>query len=301
MQESEEHRHQCRQGSNYRTPGGVPRQATRYLREGASIDFEEVPFTEGEELELAKIPNLVISNWNVERPLPGQARFARIADTLSGIKSDVWFLTETHEALVPKSGFHSVFSGTPDRDSSDGERWGSIWSRWPITPLNDYVSDKSRCVAGIIENSPFGQLVLYGTVLPWNTDPRAKQVGSYLAFQENLDLQQGDWERIRTDFPAHTNSFILAGDFNQSLAPIHYYGSNERRTLLETALRRFHFEPITHLENDPIFRDSPPNACIDHICHSLGMWEIINTKRWSDAPNLKGADSDHFGVSVEIG
>lgn len=301
MQENIEHHPQSQQDPDYLARKNLPRRATRYLREGAGIDFEEVPFTETEELELAKVSNLIISNWNVERPLPGQARFARIGETLSGIESDIWFLTETHEALVPKNGFHSVFSGTPDRESSQGERWSSIWSRWPITPLNDYVSDNSRCVAGIIESSPFGQIVLYGTVLPWVTDPRAKMHGSYLAFKENLDLQQEDWERIRRDFPANSNSFILAGDFNQSLAPVHYYGSKEKRALLEAALKRFYLEPITFMENDPTFRDSPPNACIDHICHSLGMWETINTRRWPDAPNLKDADSDHFGVSVEIG
>jgi hypothetical protein len=121
--------------------------------------------------------------------LPGQARFGRVAETLTNIDSDIWFLTETREALTPKSGFHSIFSGTPDRDSAEGERWSSIWSHWTITPPNEYVSDKSRCVAGLLDNTPFGQIVVYGTVLPWSTDPRAKEVGRYLAYKENLLLQ----------------------------------------------------------------------------------------------------------------
>ena len=247
------------------------------------------------------LPNLTISNWNVERAHPKQSRFNRIAEALSGIESDIYFLTETHERLTPKRGFHPLFSGTPDREQVEGERWSAIWSRWPITSLNDYVNDKSRCVAGMIENTPFGQLIVYGTVLPWSSDPRASEIGSYRAYQENLEMQEDDWMRIRHDFPCNTNTFILAGDFNQSLAPIHYYGSKEKRALLEDSLRKFALEPVTAMEHDPIFRDSPPNACIDHICISYGGWKTISTMRWPDMPNLKDADSDHFGVRVEIG
>lgn len=245
--------------------------------------------------------SLSISNWNVERALPGHPKFDRIVETLSRIQSDIWFITETHQALVPKSGFYSVFSGTPDREGAEGEQWSAIWSRWPITSLNSYVTDKARCVAGVIENSPFGELVLYGTVLPWSTDPRASLVGSYAAYEENLNLQMEDWSRIRKDFPHTQNLFILGGDFNQSLAPAHYYGSKEKRVLLETALAEFNLEPTTAMGNDPIFRDSAPNACIDHICVSSGGWQVRSTTRWPVPPNLKSADSDHYGVKVEIG
>ena len=245
--------------------------------------------------------SLVVSNWNVERPVPGQQKFDRITEVLHDIESDIWFLTETHQALVPKIGFYSLLSGTPDRDGAEGERWSAIWSRWPIKSLNSYVTDKARCVAGVIENSPLGELVLYGTVLPWSTDPRASLGGSYETYQENLSLQMEDWRRIRKDFPHSQNLFILGGDFNQSLAPAHYYGSKEKRVLLESVMREFSLEVTTAMGNDPVFRDSAPNACIDHICVSSGSWQVISTTRWPDAPNLKSADSDHFGVKVEIG
>ena len=248
-----------------------------------------------------ELPNLTIANWNVERPIPGQPRFQRILKSLSEIESDIYFLTETHEELSPREGFYSLFSGEPDRAHLEGERWSAIWSRWPITSLNHYVSDKSRCVAGLIENSPFGKLIVLGTVLPWSTDPRAKELGSFKTYDVNLTLQSGDWERIRSQFPYNSCTFILAGDFNQSLAPAHYYGSKEKRVLLETILRKHNLEPVTSMQDDPIFRDSPPNACIDHICISTGGWKTISTTRWPDQPNLNGADSDHFGVRVEIG
>ncbi len=91
------------------------------------------------------------------------------------------------------------------------------------------------------------------------------------------------------------------GDFNQSLAPKHYYGSKEKRALLELTLSDFGLKPLTSMDNDPIFRDSAPYACIDHICVSLGDLKKIATKRWPEAANLDSADSDHFGVTAKIG
>jgi len=241
---------------------------------------------------------LVISNWNVERAIPNQNRFNRITQTLSGIESDIWFLTETHEELVPNIGFHPIFSGTPDRHSQPGERWSAIWSRWPIERLDQFVTDNSRCVAGRIGNTPFGDLLVYATVLPWAKDPRGNEIGSFEIYKENLLIQQADWLKLKSVFPMAV--LFVAGDFNQSLAPKHYYGSKEKRALLEQVFAETQIFPLTAGGNDPIYRDSAPYACIDHICVSTLLADVEHTLRWPDAKTLDGADSDHYGVSVYI-
>lgn len=241
---------------------------------------------------------LAISNWNVERVLPSQFRFDSLCTTIRSIESDIWIFTETHCDLRPQKHSYGVFSGTPERESKDGEAWCSIWSRWPITDLSEYVSDKSRCAAGIITESPFGRMLIYATVLPWSTDPRAHGKGSYETYKREIELQQKDWVMLRDRYLADV--LIVAGDFNQSLAPRHYYGSSEKRKLLESVMSQSELEPITAMENDPVYRDSPPNACIDHIFVSRGDWKVASTSRWPNSISLKGADSDHYGIRVEI-
>ena len=268
------------------------------MDDGEGLIFNGVRFSSVENPILPKVLPLKISNWNVNRVLPKQDRFARIQIACRAWGSDIWFLTETHEEMKPNSDFYSIFSGTPDRSFEEGERWSSIWSRWPIDPLDEYVTDKSRCVAGRIENSTFGELILYGLVLPWTTDPRGKEIGSFEVYKQNLRSQQSDWYRIRAAFPKAV--LIVAGDFNQSLAQKHYYGSHDKRAILEGVLEECGLIPLTSEANDPIYRDSPPNACIDHICISTGGWDLEATSRWPNAPTLKEADSDHFLVSVQI-
>ncbi len=222
-----------------------------------------------------------------------------MAKTLSEIKSDIYFLTETHERLTPQKDFQAIFSGTPDRKHLEGERWTSIWSRWPITSLNDFVSDKSRCVAGEIENTPFGQLIVYGTVLPWNGDRRTPNNGNHIAFGDALEALKDDIARIKDVYPK--SIIVLAGDFNQSLVENHYYGSKLKRSKLEHTLKEIELAPLTSLENDPIYRDAKPMACIDHICVSTDKeWEVLETFKWPNKKSLKREDSDHYGVKVEI-
>jgi endonuclease/exonuclease/phosphatase family metal-dependent hydrolase len=247
--------------------------------------------------KMKEVQSLRIANWNVQRALPGKSKFETIAEVISTFESDIWFLTETHETLTPGEEFYSVFSSIPDRKGANGEQWTSIWSRWPVTSLENYVSNKARCVAGLIPQSPFGSLVLYGTILPWSGDRATLNGGNFLAYESELNGQQGDWVRIRKDYPEAL--LILAGDFNQSLVDKHYYGSKRKRFILEESLRQTQLTSLTSGENDPVFRDSRPNACIDHICVSgnSGL-RLISTQRWPDSPNLLESPSDHYRISV---
>ena len=233
------------------------------------------------------------------RALPNQSRFSTIEQICQSINCDIWFLTETHEALIPSRGYFSHFSGIPDRDSDPGERWSAIWSKWPIEPLDSYATDLSRSVSGRISESAFGEIILYGTVLPWNTDPRAKNLGSFAAFAHAVEIQKSDWLKIQRDFPKAT--LIVAGDFNQSLVDRHYYGSKKKRVILEKILKECELSPLTSGKNDPIARDSYPRACIDHICiASKENWGVEKTSRWPDNPNPDLSLTDHFRVMLDL-
>lgn len=233
------------------------------------------------------------------RATPNLTRFAAVESYCRTISADLWFLTETHEDLAPKQGYNFRFSGAPDRIFEEGERWSSIWSKWQIQPLDEYISDPVRTVAGRIPETPFGEIIAYATVLPWNTDPRAKESSSFQAFAEALEVQKSDWLKIQGDFPKAT--LIVTGDFNQGLVDYHFYGSKKKRLLLESALKECHLEAMTAGANDPIARDSFPRANIDHICiTSPKDWELEETVRWPDSKVPVKSLSDHFGVRVEL-
>lgn len=244
-------------------------------------------------------PSVKIANWNLERVNPSQGRSLVMSEYFAAIDADVWFLTETHRHIEPSKEFFSCFSGTPDRASREGERWVGIWSRWLIERLDSYTSDSARCAVGRIADSPFGELILFGTVLPWTNEWRGIPGADGQAFEAALALQKGDWLRLIQHFPNAT--LIVAGDFNQDLAAWHYYGSRKKRALLESALAECNLIALTSGLDDPIARDSPPMACIDHICISASSdWVLDSTTRWPDVPKPEASLSDHFGVSVEV-
>lgn len=242
-----------------------------------------------------------IANWNLQRILPTERRATAIQEHLLAIDADIWTLTETHEQVGPGDNYSSVMSGDPDRDSKPGERWTGIWSRFPIQPLPSFVSDSARCTAARISHPEIGDIVVYATVLPW----LGSTWGEYssadgASFEAALNTYVLDWQRLRAAFPDAL--CVVAGDFNQDLAPYHYYGSKKQLRLLESGLAAAGLVARTSNVNDPI--DWEPKhryACIDHICTSeVPRVQIGQTIRWpeSDKPNPRL--SDHFGVAIEL-
>ncbi len=71
-----------------------------------------------------------------------------------------------------------------DRTQSDGEVWAAIWSRFPILQELE-VSDPIRSVCVELE-TPFGGLIVYGTVLPWLSDRRFDPLRGAAAFMSEL-------------------------------------------------------------------------------------------------------------------
>lgn len=137
-------------------------------------------------------------------------------------------------------------------------------------------------------------------VLPWvGSEWRGVPSHDGAAFASALAIYKSDWEKLQKAYPHAIH--IVAGDFNQSLANWHYYGSKKNRVKLELALEESNLQAITSGADDPIVRDSSPHACIDHICISKDeVTNIISTMRFPDADKPDKRFSDHFGVVVEL-
>ncbi len=242
---------------------------------------------------------LKIANWNLARVLPSQTRANTIRERMAEVDADIWVLTETHEELSPGIGFSGVFSGEPDQPSKIGERWVGIWSRHRAEPLNAFVSDDARCAAARICIPNTREIIVFGCVLPWVGSAWRDTGSKHGAFDAALHLYVEDWQRLRSANPDAV--FVAAGDFNQDLARCHYYGSKQQRLLLESALGSVGLAALTGGDGDPIARDSPPCACIDHICISVEpTLPVGRTTRWPDLPAPDKRISDHFGVAVEF-
>ena len=108
------------------------------------------------------------ATWNIERPKNAhQTRSQRILDKIGDLRADIWILTETHDAILPDIDYHVASSPTvtdPPICHNDGEHKASIWSRWPII-RQVRTSTDHRAICAILD-TPRGEIVVYGTVLP---------------------------------------------------------------------------------------------------------------------------------------
>jgi hypothetical protein len=160
-----------------------------------------------------------LATWNVERLTPSQAgRASRVGHVIDQVNADIWVLTETHADIRPGPDYNGVHTGEPDRPGLPGERWASIWSRFPLEPLTD-TSDSSRTTAAIVE-TPNGPINIFACVLPWVGSGWGGTRWSNGAFSASLQSQATDWARIANGRPS-APLFVL-GDLNQDLSATHY-------------------------------------------------------------------------------
>jgi endonuclease/exonuclease/phosphatase family metal-dependent hydrolase len=214
------------------------------------------------------------------------------------VAADVWVLTETHDGFSP--GLSHVHSSSPGRDGAHGpgHRWVSIWSRHPVEPLPTSDCERTAAVRFMpVDGRPF---IVFGTVLPWTGSMwRGHPGAGGAAFREALAVQAGDWLRLRAEYPK--DELFILGDFNQDLVMPRYYSSRANRALLEAALSAAGLVCLTAGEGDPIRRDSPSCACIDHICARIdSRWAVEPAIRWPETPVPERWMSDHFGVAITL-
>ena len=180
-----------------------------------------------------------------------------------------------------------------------GGRWTTLWTRLPLIERLK-TADPLRCVAARLDGGDAGEIVVYGTVLPWNGDAGPDPTCPARGWDEFLRVvpQQGrEWASVRARFPHAT--LVVAGDLNQDLGGRHYYGTHECRALLRAELAEAELDCLTTTDRfDPVVVEHPP---IDHICAGPGRDGSITSDAhgWNKDVNGVGL-SDHGGTLVNL-
>jgi len=239
---------------------------------------------------------LRIGTWNVEYAR-GAEKNRRRLEHLTSLKVDVWVLTETHDDLDLSPTHVPIHS--EHRYATPGGRWTTIWTSLPITE-RIVTSDPRRCVAARLDAGAAGDLVIYGTVLPWNGDvgpDDARPARGWEEFHRVVPEQRREWAALRGRYPAAT--LIVAGDLNHDLGGEHYYGTKAGRALLTRELASAGLACVTTTDRfDRTVLRYPP---IDHVCAGAGVGTSLNADALGWNSHVDGVRlSDHGGVLVNL-
>jgi endonuclease/exonuclease/phosphatase family metal-dependent hydrolase len=242
------------------------------------------------------VTNLRVGTWNVQYARGVEKNRARF-DLLASWRADVWVLTETHDDL-DLSGSHTAIH-SEHRYPTPGARWTTIWTSLPVLERLSTV-DPRRTVAVRLDAGNAGELVVYGTVLPWNTDAgpdQANPARGWDEFRRIVPGQGGEWASLRADFPQAT--LVVAGDLNQDLGGRHYYGTKDCRALLNVQLRRSELRCLTTTDRfDENVLVHPP---IDHVCAGPGRNRSFTSTAQGWNKSTDGVTlSDHGGTLVDL-
>jgi hypothetical protein len=202
-------------------------------------------------------------------------------------------LTETHDELRLEG--YEVASTLQRPGARAGARWTTIWSRLAVRRVIE-TEDPLRTVAVELE----GDLLVYGTVLPWHSDPGPSEVTqvNWSEYKRVVPIQGAEWLALRQQHPEHT--LIVAGDFNQSLGERHYYGGVELRKLLERQCAAADLEVLTGLTHQQVPLAHPP---IDHVAVAPARGtraHVHHVTGWEGAWSGRGRLSDHSAVVVDV-
>ena len=235
-----------------------------------------------------------IGTWNVEYAA-GAAKNERRVARMREANAAIWGLTETHDDLVLGDAYHVLATAQRPHGRAGG-RWVAIASTFPITraiPTRDPI----RTVAALIE-TPLGALIVYGTVLPWHTDPGPSgDSRSWVEHHRVLPEQAAEWAALRAAHPgAH---LCVAGDLNTDLDGAHYYGTKRGRAALVEGLRAADLICVTSTDRVPDgWLAHPP---IDHVCVSAALSAGASVvEAWNGTTSDGVHLSDHSALVVEL-
>jgi len=242
-----------------------------------------------------------IATWNVERVKPkgwkiAPAQLYRMAE----VDADVWLLTETHLDHRPTSMHgHFVFSPPhPERRPLD-ERWAAIWSRWPLTPIEDPAPHQRGTVAAIVQ-MPGAHFIAYCTVIAWANEPffdDGRPARMWEIHHAEAERQAAEWVRIRELHP--DLPLVVGGDFNHDRDGSGWYGSDKGRRIVTTGLTAAGLDCVTDFDVVALGL-LPAQHLVDHICVPSA---------WADRTDVTVLDrfdtdgtrlSDHPTVIVDV-
>lgn len=234
-----------------------------------------------------------IGTWNVQYAAGAAKNVARL-ERLRGADADVWVLTETHDVLA-LPGYTAV--STEQRPTGrTGGRWTTIWSRYPVIERVT-VCDRVRTVGALLD-SPIGPLLVFGTVLPWGSDPGSGAVPArgWSEHHRVIPAQTEEWRHLRARFPGVP--MVVAGDLNMNLGGRHYYGTVRGRALLREGMARAELVCATETERVPAGALVDPP--IDHVLVPVAwaaQTRVVSAWEGKTPERL----SDHSGVVVAVG
>lgn len=233
-----------------------------------------------------------IATWNLQsdKKLTDE-REALFRQAMTAVNADVWVITEswTNRCLLPDYSLVTQSCEAPDLESH--RRWVAIWSRLDAQSL-DVQGQPDRIACCRIKHSGKSMVVI-GTVLPWPRDRLWPNSQGYCAA---LDIQAVEWRRLSAVFA--DCGLVVAGDFNQSLPHVRYYGSKQNETALNEVMESLELSCST-LGNDPL--TNVPR--IDHISiRHNGIRSPVNQQAgtWI-VPRIRNKKTtDHSGSYVDI-
>ena len=250
-----------------------------------------------------------ISTWNLERPRPNTKKTGLAIEKIFEENSDIIVLTETSNAVDLSSTYPYSISTKP-YERTPTEQWVTIWSKWQIVEQLKTV-DNQRTVCGIVE-SPFGKIILYGTIVPYHMAGVSGVRYGNLNYktweyhEKDLYAQSENWLELRKS--NENLPLIVAGDFNQTRFNGIGYGTKKIRKVLTQILKELEMNCVTeidfsknYLTEDP--RKGKTRSNIDHICVSnslINSLKSYNAGAWNHFTENGQFMSDHNGVYLEF-
>ncbi len=239
---------------------------------------------------------LRIATWNVQC-ITKPEHVARQIRRMQLFAADVWVLTETLVDRSPGPGFNGVFC--PPGKKPKQHRKVGIWSHWPIRLL-DSPPGVWRGSAAASVDTPFGEIVVYGSVIAYHGDRQhldGRPAKPWEVHASEIERQSSEWSALL----AEGRPLVVAGDFNQARGPRsgRGYGTNAVRAQLTEALDAANLSSLTDL--DLLERgDISDRPHVDHICVSDGFRQVGDVLA-ADRLDASGNElSDHVTIAVDL-
>ena len=219
---------------------------------------------------------------------------------MADVAADIWVLTETHVDYQPTDQHtHVVYCPAHETRRGVDERWTAIWSRWPLSQIEDPAPNRRGTVAALAE-TPTGEIVVYGTVIAWANDPvhnDGQPAKMWEVQAAEITRQGADWQKLRQLHP--TTPLIVAGDFNQDRDGSGWYGTKAVRAALGHALREADLVCVT--DQDVVATGLlKSDHLVDHICISSGLTISTPILCWERIDESGQRLSDHPTVAIDI-
>ncbi|MBU6229861.1 MAG: hypothetical protein KGQ93_09225 [Cyanobacteria bacterium REEB459] len=239
-----------------------------------------------------------IATWNLEQVISGSPKALQQQQWIARVNADIWVFTETNLDMGPGPEYYGVASQPAATAGDPKQRHVQIWVRnQPLIPI--ITRDPVTSACGLMQLQTGSTWLIYGMVLPLPDNPYP-DVSHEQAFMAALRDRQADWQSLQATYPEAM--LIVAGDFNQDLNVLPYYGSRRNKQALRQALAEANLDCLTFGDNDPVRRlIDGQHSNIDHICiaHPDAI-SLQGSFAWPDSlENLRGI-ADHFGVGLEF-